>query len=212
MNFSRTTETYIEFLKINEDSYGDKIRFFERNRQIISSLPDDENLELNLYYLIALFEAGEHKKFLQKVDPLIEYIVSENIFQFNEQDIYYKLLLYKASAHYNLFNNEKAQKIAEQLYKINKEDKLNKLLLQKIYIRMLSEKRRSIKALGIALYFLAGVVIAFQLLLIEPFYYQYNKIAQNTWQGIFVFACVILIINELNNRYKAFSKAKQITS
>ena len=77
---------------------------------------------------------------------------------------------------------------------------------------MLSEKRRSIKALGIALYFLAGVVIAFQLLLIEPFYYQYKKIAQNTWQGIFVFACVILIINELNNRYKAFSKAKQITS
>ena len=208
MTLSRTTETYIEFLKIGQNAYGDKIRFYEQHRSIIASLPDSENQELRLYYLIALFEVGEYQKYLDLVDYMIEEIVEENVYDFNGQDIYYVLLLNKASAHYNLFQNEQAETLAVQLKKIDPENPVNRLLLEKIYYRNLSESSRFIKAIGIALYFLSGFFIAIQILLVEPFYNQYNLAAQRVWQGVFIFATLLLLFNEIRIKLVSRSKLK----
>jgi len=205
---SKTTETYIDFFKINQESYGDKIRFYEKYRSVIAFLPEAENLELRLYYLIALFEVGEYEKYLFLVDRTIEHIVAENIFEFNGRDIYYQLLLNKAACLYNVFRNKEAENLSQQLRRIDQSNEVNNLLLEKIYARILSGKTRHVKALGIAIYFLSGFVIAVQLFLVEPFYNQYNDAAQNIWQGLFVFASVILVINELRIKYKSKRRVK----
>lgn len=198
---SKTTETYIDFFKINQESYGDKIRFYEKYRSVIAFLPEAENLELRLYYLIALFEVGEYQKYLFLVDRAIEHIVKENIYEFNGEDIYYKLLLNKAASLYNVFRNTEAERLSLQLRRIDTNHKVNNLLLEKIYARKLSDRTRSIKAFGIALYFISGLVIAVQLFLIEPFYNQYNFAAQWIWQGLFLLASTILVVNELRIKY-----------
>lgn len=207
---SKTTETYIDFFKINQESYGDKIRFYERYRSVIAFLPEAENLELRLYYLIALFEVGEYEKYLFLIDRTIEHIVAENIYEFNGRDIYYQLLLNKAACLYNVFRNNEAEKLSQQLRRMDRSNEINNLLLEKIYARMLSGKTRHVKALGIAIYFLSGFVIAVQLFLVEPFYNQYSDAAQNTWQSLFLFASIILVINELTIKYRSKHRLKTL--
>jgi len=203
---SKTTEAYIEFFKINRESYGEKIRFFESNRTQIDFLPEAENLELRLFYLIALFEVSEYQKYLFLVDQAIEQVVLENVYDFNGGDIYYQLLINKASSLYHLFRTTEAKTLSYQLRGINPNDKRNNFLFQKIHQRNLSDKTRHIKAIGIALYFFSGFIIAIQLFLIDPFYNQYNLSAQWLWQGFFALASVVLVFNELRIKYLAKRK------
>lgn len=207
---SKTTEAYIEFLKIRQDSYGDKIRFYEKHISIIQSLPEKENIELRLHYLLALFQVGAYKKYLDCVDPMVEFVIKENMFLFEGEDIYFQLLLNKASAHYNLFEIDQAFDVSRQLHKINATNPVNKLLLRRLFAKKFASSTRNIKALGIGLYFFSGFLIALQILLVEPFYYQYNAHAQLAWQSMFVLGSTILLINELRIKYLSAKQAELI--
>jgi len=209
MTLSKTAETYIEFLKIRKASFADQIRFIEQNWSYIQGLPENELTEVQLHYVIALFEVGAYQKFLEQADALIEHVIKENIMLFKGKDIYFELLLNKASSHYNLIQNDQAMSVSRQLKRMHPDHPVNNLLLQKIYRRKFSQEHRHYNAFGIALYFLSGFIIAVELFIVNPFYHAHRDLCQMLWQTVFFLASSVLLLNQAWIYWKARKSIKK---
>jgi len=73
-------------------------------------------------YIDALFEIAAYDNLLSVCDSTIETVIMNNIQSYRGEDIYRKLLLKKAAAHYNLLEYYKAEYILKELIRIDPND------------------------------------------------------------------------------------------
>ena len=71
---------YLSYFRLGDDAWREKVRYYEENKKAIDGLYFDEKIELDIDYLICLFEVGRYERFLRFVDPIIESVITENIY------------------------------------------------------------------------------------------------------------------------------------
>ena len=112
----------MDYYRLSKKSFHERIRFFESHSQEISTLSTSEKSEIQFDYLCCLFEIGRYRKFLAQVDPLIEEVIIENIYEIEGKDVYKDLLSKKAASSYNISDHAQADYILKSLMSLYPED------------------------------------------------------------------------------------------
>ena len=168
-----TRQTYLQYFRLGDTSFREKVRFYEENPEALSTLYFNEKIDVDMDYLICLFEVGRYERFLEKVDPIIEIIIEENIFEFRNENIFNDLLLKKAACYYHTKNYEKANAILKQLIKIAPKHPLAIGLYGICKRKQNNDVSTTLKALGISALLLVVSISIIQILLFEPFFDEY---------------------------------------
>ncbi len=132
-------EIYHEYFSYSKRAYYDKIRYYETNPDIKKLDPRDK-IELDIDYVICLFEVGKYHKFVRDVNRVIEDVVIENVFEYEGDNIYEKLLFLKAAAYFNIEDHLKCVELASTLRRINKNYPLVDFLIRRSKIRYYKNK------------------------------------------------------------------------
>lgn len=190
------SNTYRNFKAIHPEALREIIRFYDENDLAIQQLDFEEYFEILVAYVDALFVIGKYRQHLLMVDIVIENTIQHNIFTHNKQDLFFEMLTCKGLSFFYTYEFEKAEVVFKQLIKI----KPTQTDIVKYLAKSIRQKGAFIqhwsRAGGIALLFLAAIVVGLEILLIRPFYEMYSSNFEWTRTGLFVLACLILAAGE----------------
>ena len=202
-----SSATYIDYYRFSEKSFHERIRYFEKHVLEINSLGLNEKVEIMYDYLGCLFEIGRYRKYLEHVDPLIEMVIVENVYELEGKDVYRELLTRKAASSYNIGKYEQADHILISLMKIYPDDPFFRAFFRK-NVRKLGKywyrRNKSLVVLGVLL---ATSILQVQMLAIDPFYSHLSVGFTWSWKFLFAVSAVAFGYNEWKIWY--LSKVKE---
>ena len=152
------------------NAFRDKVRYYESNRTQVKFLTYEERIDIDLDYLLCLFEIGKYHKFLSKTDALIEIVIMDNIFVYNGLNIYNDLLFKKAACLYNTGQYQKAEKILKAILKLDNTNDPARMLFGKCKRKQGRDWYEATKALAIVMFLSAFIIAIAELFIIKPFY------------------------------------------
>ncbi|MBK8624396.1 MAG: hypothetical protein IPN86_02080 [Saprospiraceae bacterium] len=203
--YNSSNQVYLRYLRLGETAYREKVRFYEENPDAISSLYFEDRLEIDFDYLYCLFEVGRYERFLCKVDPFIELIVVENIYEFRDENIFQELLFRKAACLYQLKQYQKSEVILRQLVRMDRQNPLFIGLYTICTRKIETDIYITIKALAMASFLIVlGITIA--RIFLEPFLDIYLAPFLSLRIILFSFGICCLIGLELAFQYKIYKK------
>jgi tetratricopeptide (TPR) repeat protein len=188
-------------------AFRDKVRYYEDNRSYIGQLKYEERIDVDLDYILCLFEIGKYHKFLSKVDSLVELVIIDNIYDFNGVNIYNDLLFKKAACLFNTGQYIKSEKVLETIVKLEPENNLVRTLYGRCKRKQGRDWYESTKAVAMVM-LISAISIAFmELLIVRPFYNDYVA----TFSGLKIFFFVIGILSLIGNEvYLYYIVGKEI--
>lgn len=188
-------------------AFRDKVRYYEDNRSYIGQLKYEERIDVDLDYILCLFEIGKYHKFLSKVDSLVELVIIDNIYDFNGVNIYNDLLFKKAACFFNTGQYIKSEKVLETIVKLEPENNLVRTLYGRCKRKQGRDWYESTKAVAMVM-LISAISIAFmELLIVRPFYNNYIA----TFSGMKIFFFVIGILSLIGNEvYLYYIVGKEI--
>jgi len=198
------SDVYLSFQEIEQLAYRDKVRFFEQNEALISSLEFHEYFEMLKGYLDANFEIAAYNKYIYHCDRLIEYCITEDIP--NYKAIYEKALFKKAASYFNLMKYESASKILKELIKIDTANRDYHFFLRRCYELEDQVIVKKTRAISMLLFLISAFIICMELLVVKHFYANFTSEIIFLRSMVFIVAFLILIGGEGWQRYKALSK------
>ncbi|MBK9736092.1 MAG: hypothetical protein IPO92_14505 [Saprospiraceae bacterium] len=163
-------QIYLKYFRLGDTSYRQKVRFYEENPLAISALYFYDRIEVDMDYILCLFEVGKYERFLSKVDPVLEIIIMENIFKYRDENIFCDLLLKKASCLYNLNKFDKALDILRQVVKIDPQNRFAVRLFIICARKQNNDTATTIKALAMASLLIVVGIIVSQILIVDSFF------------------------------------------
>ncbi len=214
MKFDKEIEeiVYQEYLDMDPKAYQDKIRFFEFNSSEISSLDYPLFLEIRFDYLFSLFEVGEYYSFLNNVDPLLNAVIEESIVLKGFEDIFQELLFRKACALHNTIDFHAADYHYSELIKIDPLNQTYKLAYQKNVISKMRSESQKMRGFQILLLFIAGLVIAVELLIVKTFYANWLHIFETTRNIMLASSILLMVSQEIRMRYISYRRIQSIVN
>lgn len=183
------------------NAFRDKVSFYESNKELMNFLNYEERIDIDMDYLLCLFEIGKYHKFLSKVDALIELVIIDNIFYFNEVNIYNDLLFKKAACLYNTGQYVKSEKILKAILKLDPSDDSSRMLFGKCKRKQGRDWYESTKAVAVVMFLSAFGIAISELLVIKPFYSEFISSFTMLKFTCFSIGFLALIANELFLRY-----------
>jgi hypothetical protein len=133
-------ETYYHYFSHGKNNYHGKISFYENHPDSIQSLSPEEKIELDIDYIICLFEVGKYHKFLECVDGVIENVIIENIYLYEGEDIFQKLIFVKSACLFNIKKYGASKQVLSELLKINPQYPFAKRFYSTLYLRYILSK------------------------------------------------------------------------
>lgn len=130
--FSSPSKVFCDFRSIDKTDFHYIVKFYEDTLESDLFLKSGEELIMQFYYALSLFETNELTLFIKQADDILAYIFQENISSIDGHDVLYTLLSKKSLATFQLGNQREAFELSNQLYRIynNAESlSLNKALL-----------------------------------------------------------------------------------
>jgi hypothetical protein len=186
---------------MGNNAFRDKVRFYESNKALIHYLTYEERIDVDIDYLLCLFEIGKYHKFLSKVDALIETVIVDNIFTFNGKNIYNDLLFKKAACLFNTGQYIKSEKVLKAIVKLDSENKLARLLFGKCKRKQGRDWYEGTKAIAVVMLISAVFVAVAELLIIKPFYSELSSSFSMLKYTCFILGIGSLVGNEMYLRY-----------
>ncbi|MDX1701809.1 MAG: hypothetical protein R3250_14380 [Melioribacteraceae bacterium] len=196
---------YLDYFNIESNNFTERISFYEQNIDAVRHFETLDKLEIELDYLVCLFEIGKYKKFLEKVDKNIIQVISENIDRFQGKNIYNELLFKKAACLYNIGELDQALYIATELIKINPDEKLYKSFLKKCYRIKIARERQYIKTTALLILISIVFILAVEILVIREFFPDQADKVEIIRNSAFLASVGLLVFHELRFR-KSFNK------
>lgn len=188
---------YLDYQLIPSTDYRGKIRYFDMYHTAFDHLDESQRLDVYLDFNKSLFEVGNYHRFVQSVDPLIEQVIIDNIYEYRGEKIFEGLLFKKAAALYNLRKYDEAIKILKSLTKIDTKHQLTKSLLS-LCIRKRGKYWYDLsKAVAIVLLLSAASILFAELVIVSSFYLDYLAEVMMLRNALVLIAFVILIGREL---------------
>lgn len=193
---------YHLFQEIDRSAYRNVIQFYEYHSGLIAHLSEAESLELNVVYLRSLFEISSYQNFLSNVDEVIEWVIINNVILFEGEDIYYEMLLKKASALYHVRRFDEAVSIASQLMKIDPENRSAAFLLRKIYLNNKPDYLKNAQGASIILFLTTSLLCAVELYMISYDFNAFQPTVEIFRIGSFICGFLILGLSQLYHYVK----------
>jgi len=190
------SELYLKFLGIGLKKYRKVILFYEENEIQIMALHFDEYFELFIAYINALFEIGEHKKFLLNIDEGIELSIARSVHLYRGEDLYHKLLFRKAACLYHQMRYPEAKYILEELIKIQPWNEHSILFLKKCKRANRPAYVLHTIAAGILIFILTAGVIAIEIFFIRQFYQDQIAVIELTRNVMFLLGVIVLLSSQ----------------
>lgn len=208
MDFANEIEelVYLEFQDIDERDYQDKIRYFERNKKAIRTLPYEVRLEMTLQYVISLFEVGDYYRYLKHVDSLLTRVIEDSLYSIDGDDIYQELLYRKAASFHNILDYYSADHVLGELCKIDKTNNIYKRTFLKNNMDRLRYQGQKVRAGIISMFLVSGIVIGIELLVIRPFYAEQIQLIEICRNSLFGGAILGIMLQEFRIRLKSWRK------
>ena len=190
-------DTYLYYFELGESAFRDKMKFYEEHNKLFDNLTFDKKIEIDIDYILCLFEVGRYERFLSFVDNILEIIIIENIYEYQGQNIFNELLLKKSACYYHIQQYQKSLKLIGQLIKINPEHP-NALDLYSLCRRKIKDSAViNLKALAISSIFLALSITFSQIMFIEPFYETATNLIEDIRNSLVILSLVCFIIIEI---------------
>ena len=197
----KNSDFYFEYHRMGNNAFRDKVRYYENNKAQIHYLTYEERVDVDLDYLLCLFEIGKYHKFLSKADALIEVVIFDNIFSYNGLNIYNDLLFKKSACLYNTGQYIKAEKVLKALVKLDAENSDARALFGRCKRKQGRDWYEGTKAMAVVM-LISAVIIAFaELFIIKPFYIELLPSVSMLKYTSFTLGMISLIGNELYLRY-----------
>ena len=187
------SELYLKFLGIGLKKYRKVILFYEENEIQIMALHSDEYFELFISYINALFEIGEHEKFLLNVDEGIEMSITRSVNLYRGEDLYHKLLFRKAACLYHQMRYAEAKYILEELIKIQPWNDHSIMFLKKCIRAKKPSYVMDTIAAGVFLFIITAGIIAIEVFVIRQFFDEYTLLFEICRNAMFLLGVVVLI-------------------
>lgn len=187
------SSVYLNFKEINSQEFQSIVRFFEEYEDDIQRLTFEEQFEMLLTYVAALFEVGAYSNYISSCDYAIESVIYFNVKEYNGEDIYNKLLFRKAAAYYHLMEYKKSEKILRELTAMNPEHKLNIAFLKKCMRAQPSRKIRKTRSISVLLFLITAAVIAVEIIMIKSFFPEHLQWTQYIRNAIFGIGWLVLL-------------------
>ena len=180
-----TDDLIAQYRNLDPSAHREIIRFYELHKKRLRHLDVELFLEIELGYTNALFELARYEPFLVRTKYLLEALIYNNIKYINGEDVYEKLLLRKAAAHYHLLELSTAQNLLWQVLKMNPDNQSAAYLAKKCLIKETPSYFRKTQGICIFLFLVSAAIIAVELLILHPFFDQYARLAEQTRLFIF---------------------------
>lgn len=201
----RKQEVYLQYFSLADTAYRERVRFYEENPKSLSSLSYDDRLEIDFDYLYCLFELGRYDRYLSKVDPFIELVIVENIYQFHGENIFEELLFRKAACYFQLCEYEKCNNILKQLIKMNPSGAFYIGLYTISSRRIRNDVFLTIKAVSVMMLIIVmGISIAS--IFLEPFFQGHIQPLIGLRNVLAVLAIVTLIGKEIFFQFQVYKE------
>lgn len=178
-------EIYQQFHEIEETAYHDMVKFYEKHALLIDQLDIEAYFEVKSTYGIALFEIGRYREFIDLSQGLLEGIIYHNIKLIHGEDLYEKLLLKRAAAHYQLLAYDEAEFILRQLIRMNPNNNVAVYLLKRTLIRNQPKSITNVKGVSILLFLTAAALIASELLIVRAFFPEWSDAMESLRNLVF---------------------------
>lgn len=193
---SYNSPAYLGYFGIDQKNYTDRISWYETNFRQILNLDKRQRAEIDLDYTLSLFQVGRYHQYIAQSEGLIELVITENIFLFDGEDIFQKLLFTKAASHYNVNELEESEHILLELCKINSTNKdyytfASKVIRQKSYRQF-----DRLKGLALGMILLALIIIIFEILMVRTLLIDFVEPVELSRNGLLVGSFVLLAYNE----------------
>ncbi len=192
---------YFEYHRIGSNAFRDKVRYYESNKGLIHHLSYEERVDVDMDYLLCLFEIGKYHKFLSKVDALIELVIADNIFVYNGLNIYNDLLFKKAACLYNTGQYIKSEKVLKAIVKLDAENTIARALFGKCKRKQGRDWYEGTKAIAVVMLISTVFIALAELLIIKPFYSELVDSVSMLKITSFILGIAALVGNELYLRY-----------
>jgi len=152
---------------------------------------------LLISYLTALHTIGAYSKYVEFVDIAIETSILQNIKYYKGEDIYQQLLFNKATAYYHMLEFKKSDHILKELIKLNPNKESFIKACKRCKRKIRPEYVHTTRASSIFLFMMSAVIIAIEVIVVEPFYNNYVGIVEAVRVGIFLVGIVMLLSGDL---------------
>lgn len=190
-------DIYDEFKDLTGAEPRQLARFYENNHATIQNLETHQFFDLQVSYLTALFELGNHQKLLDIIDEPIEVSIIHNIKKHNGKDVFRKLLFMKGDALYHTMRFAESKYIFLELLKMDSKNVFYKEALAKTMRKMVPTYVKNSRALCILFFILSAIIIAVEMLAVKHFFTDYTFVAEWTRNIFFVLGWITLIGSEL---------------
>ncbi len=204
------SDIYNEFKDLSGAEPRELARFYESNQATIQHLETDKFFDLQVSYLIALFELGSHQKLLEIIDEPIEVSIIHNIKEHNGKDVFRKLLFIKGDALYHTMRFDESKYIFLELLKMDNKNVFYKEALAKTMRKMVPQFVKNSRALCILFFILSAVIIALEMLAVQHFFSDYAGIVEITRNVLFALGWITLLGSELVHFFKVKQEVDKI--
>lgn len=185
------------FHQIPQRSYLERILYFERHNKSIDQLSFLPWIEIQIDYIVALFETGHYQKYLNLVDRIIELIIKENLLFYKGEDVFVDLLFKKAAALFNLDKTLEASEILIQVIKIDHTHPYATLFLQKCLHHLERNQTNTHTTIFIVVLIIAAALTAAELLWIKTFYPEVELFIEYIRNSTFLIGFIGVACSEL---------------
>ena len=205
------SKVYNNFKDIDRHAHQSIVEFYNRHESDIQRLKFDEYFELQISYIDALFEISAYENLLSVCDTTIEAVIMNNIQSYRGEDIYRKLLLKKAAAHYNLLEYFKTEYILKELIRIDPDDTYSIRFLKNCQIHRVPYYVSYTRNVSLLFFFFTAIVICFEMFKFGfhsavPSEKSFIEIIRNT---IFLSGWFVLLLGDGIFRYSIYRKTTQ---
>ena len=209
MNINSSTyysRLYRDFQEIDATAYRRIVRFYEACETQANMLEFEECFDLQVAYCKALFEIGAYQKHIAFADRIVEASILNGIRRWNGRDVYFDTLFDKAAAHHNLLAFAEAEHILRELLKMQPDNQEVQIFLRKNAQRQRSAFVQHSRAVSMALFLLAAVVICVEMLFVRTLYQMYEPLVQAVRTALFAGGVLAMVGGDLVQRLRVYRR------
>lgn len=197
-NLSYKSLAYTSYFSIDQSQYADRIAWYESNFKEIQEIDEKARVDIEVDYCFSLFQVGRYHQYISQSQPLIEYVIINNIFDLNGKDVFQALLFHKAASHYNINQLDEANHILLELCKMDSGNNSYRAFATKVIRMKCYRQFDRLKGIALGMILLALVIIIFEILMVRTLLLEFVKPVELSRNILLIGAFILLGYNEWN--------------
>ncbi|MEY4905475.1 MAG: hypothetical protein RLZZ292_3290 [Bacteroidota bacterium] len=184
-------DIYRDFKRIEVGALRTVVYYYEQYQTAIEQLDEEEYLEMTIDYAQALYELQWYPRFLTVVDKTLELIIMHNVYTYQGENLFEKMLFQKGVASIEKRQYDDGIKVLQELLKINPSYPFAYKTIQKAYFfqNPVFSKPIRISIIGLSLFTTLWIVV--ELLVVHSFYSNYESVFQYIRIGLTAFIILL---------------------